>query len=94
MDKCGYSSFRGISLLSVVGKVYGKILVKRIREGTEGMICDEQGGFTRVRGCVDQIFAVRRVCGKYLVKVRKCFGPSCSWEKHMTGFIGRGYGLC
>ncbi len=42
------TSFRGTSLLSVVGKV----LIKRVREGTEGMIRDEQGGFRRGRGCV------------------------------------------
>ncbi len=33
--------------MSVVGKVYGKVLIKRVREGTEGMIRDEQGGFRR-----------------------------------------------
>ncbi len=64
------SSFRGISLLSVVGKVYGKVLIKEVREGTEGMIHDEQGGFRRGRGCVDQIFAVRQVCEKHLAKGR------------------------
>ncbi len=30
------------------------------------MIRDEQGGFRRRRGCVDQIFAVRQVCEKHL----------------------------
>ncbi len=33
-DKCNCTSFRGTSLMSVVGKVYGKLLVKKIREGT------------------------------------------------------------
>ncbi len=40
-DKYECTSFMGISLLSVVGKVYGKMLIKRVREGTEGVICDE-----------------------------------------------------
>ena len=30
-------------MLSVVGKVYGRILIKRIREGTKGVICEELG---------------------------------------------------
>ncbi len=34
-------SFRDVSLLSVAGKVYDKVLIKKIREGTEGMIYDE-----------------------------------------------------
>ena len=29
------SNFRGISLLSVVGKLFGKVLIKRVRAGTE-----------------------------------------------------------
>ena len=33
-DKCDCPSFRDISLLNVVGKVYGKVLVKRIRESS------------------------------------------------------------
>ena len=35
MHEC--SSFRGISLLSVVGKEYGKILINRIRDKTENV---------------------------------------------------------
>ena len=31
------SNFRGISLLSVVGKVYGRILINRIRDKTENV---------------------------------------------------------
>ena len=42
------SNYRGISYLSVVGKIYAGILVDRIRKVTEGlMICKEgsdQGG--------------------------------------------------
>ncbi len=35
-------SFRDVSLLSVAGKVYDKVLIKKIREGTEGMIYDDE----------------------------------------------------
>ena len=37
-------SYRGISLLSVVGKIYARILVDRVRTVTGGLIDDEQGG--------------------------------------------------
>ncbi len=50
--------------------MYSNVLIKRVTGGTEGMICDEQGGFRRGRGCVDQIFAVRQVSEKYLAKGR------------------------
>ena len=38
------SNFRGISLLSVVGKVYGRVLINRIRDKTENVIAEVQGG--------------------------------------------------
>ena len=37
------------------------VLIKRIKEGTEGIICEQQGGFRRGWSCVDQVFAVRQV---------------------------------
>ena len=58
-DTHGCSNFRGISFLSVVGKVYGKLLINRIRDKTENVIAEVQGGFRRGRGCTDQIFIVR-----------------------------------
>ena len=47
------SNFRGRSLLSVVGKVYGRVLVNRIIDKTENVIVEVQGGFRRGRGCTD-----------------------------------------
>ena len=62
------SNFRGISLLSVAGKVLGRVLINRIRDKTENVIAEVQGGFRRGRGCTDQISIVRQVCDKYLSK--------------------------
>ena len=49
------SNSRGISLLSVVGKLYGRVLIKRIRAGTECAIGVEQCGSRQGKGCMDQI---------------------------------------
>ena len=54
------SNFRGISLLSVVGKVYGRILINRIRDETENVIAEVLNGFRRGRGCTDQILLLGR----------------------------------
>ncbi len=67
--------------MSVVGKMYGKVLIKKVREGNEGMISDEQGGFRRGRGCMDQIFAVRQMCEKYLAKGKEVFWAFMYLEK-------------
>ena len=62
-DECG--NYRGISLLSVVGKIYAKykiyarVVCDRLRLLTDAVLMDEQGGFRMRRGCVDQMFAVR-----------------------------------
>ena len=37
-DKCECSNSGGISFLSVVGKLYGRVLIKRVRAGTEWAI--------------------------------------------------------
>ena len=63
--ECGNS--RGIILLSVVGKVYGRVLINRIRDKTESAVAEVQGGFRRGRGSADQTFIVRQICEKYYI---------------------------
>ena len=50
-DKCEYSNSRGINVLSVVGKLFGRVLIKRVRAGTECAIGEEQCWFRQGRGC-------------------------------------------
>ena len=63
------SNFRGISLLSVVGKVYGRVLINRIRDKTENVIAEVQGGFKRGRGCTTGVFRLDRG-GNEVVRAR------------------------
>ena len=62
--ECG--NYRGISLLSVVRKIYARVVCDRLRLMTDAVLMDEQGGFRVRRGCVDQIFAVRQVTEKVI----------------------------
>ena len=57
MNEC--NNYRGISLLSVVGKIYAGILVDRVSRVTEGLIDDEQGVFRESKGYVDYTKADR-----------------------------------
>ena len=77
--KC--SNFKGISLLSVAGKVYGRVLINRIRDKTENVIAEVQGGFRRGRGCTDQIFIVRQLCEEYLGKGKDVYSAFLDLEK-------------
>lgn len=56
-DKQDPFNYRGISLLSVVGKTFAQILNLRLMEWAEEekKITEEQGGFRVKRGCPDQI---------------------------------------
>ncbi len=60
------------SLLSVPGKVYGKILTETDGSNRE-KVNEEQGGFRKGRGCVDQIFAMKRLVEEYLRKDKKSY---------------------
>ncbi len=59
---------KGISLLCVPGKIYGRILNERMMKITDKSVEDEQGGFWKGRKCIDQIFAVKILVEKYLEK--------------------------
>ena len=52
-DKCECSDSRGVSLLSVVAKLFGRVLIKRVRAGTECAIGKEQCVFRQGRGCMN-----------------------------------------
>ena len=48
-----------IILFSVPGKVYGRVLMEKLMEVTEGNVGKEQEGFMKRKTCVDQIFAIK-----------------------------------
>ena len=80
-DKCEWSNSIGISLLSVVGKLFGRALINRVMAGTVCAIGEEQCGFRQGRGCMDQVFAGRQVCKKYLANGKDVFWAFMDLEK-------------
>ncbi len=44
---------------SVSGKIYGRILNERMMKMTDESVGDEQGGFRKGCGCVDQVFELK-----------------------------------
>ena len=59
-DKRDTSNYRGITLLSIVGKVYAHIINERMMKWCEEnkILVEEQGGFRPERGCPDQLFSL------------------------------------
>ena len=65
--------------MTAVGKLFGR--VKRVTAGTECAIGEEQCGFRQGRGCMDQVFAVRKVCEKYHTNGKYVFWAFMDLEK-------------
>ena len=75
-DKKKCTNYRGISLLSLFGKVYAKCLKKRCRERVKPQLQNAQCRFCPGRSTMDQIFALQQVFGKswkYAKEVYTCF---------------------
>ncbi len=81
-------AIKGINLLSIPGKVYGKIITE-VQRLTEEKISEEQGCFRKGRGCVDQIFSFRMVVEKNIKRKGKNYTlPSWIWKKLMAELTG------
>ena len=52
---------RGITLLPVVGKVLGRIIVDRIRNGIDCRLRKEQAGYRTGRGTTEHVFILRNI---------------------------------
>ena len=57
LSKC--ENYRGITLLSVPGKVLNRILLKRMKGKVDPLLRDQQAGFRQNRSCTDQIATLR-----------------------------------
>ena len=75
------TNYRGISLMSIVGKVFARVLNERVKVMTADKVMDEQGGFRSGRGCSDQIFAVKQIVEKTIEKDRKMYMAFVDLEK-------------
>ncbi|KAI5644163.1 reverse transcriptase (RNA-dependent DNA polymerase) domain-containing protein [Phthorimaea operculella] len=74
-------NYRGISLLSVVGKLYAKVLIERVVKETDEKVWDAQAGFRKGMGCTDQVFSLRCIAEKFLAKNQKVYCAFVDLEK-------------
>ncbi|KAK3572560.1 hypothetical protein QTP86_000430 [Hemibagrus guttatus] len=92
-DRRVCSNYRGITLLSLPGKVYSRVLERRVRPLVEPQIQEEQCGFRPSRGTLDQLYTLHRVleglwefaqpvhmCFLDLEKAFKCVPRGILWE--------------
>ncbi|KAK3520782.1 hypothetical protein QTP70_032353 [Hemibagrus guttatus] len=70
------SNYRGITFLSLPGKVYSRVLERRVRPLVETRIQEEQCGFRPSRGTLDQLYTLHRVLKgswEFAQPVHMCF---------------------
>ncbi|KAK3513103.1 hypothetical protein QTP70_001397 [Hemibagrus guttatus] len=70
------SNYRGITLLSLPGKVYSRVLERRVRPLVERRIQEKQCGFRPSRGTLDQLYTLHRVLEgswEFVQPVHMCF---------------------
>ena len=60
-DRSDCNNYRGISLLSIVGKVFARILLKRLQKLADRVYPESQCGFRAGRSTTDMIFSLRQL---------------------------------
>ena len=65
-SKADCGNYRGISLLSIAGKIFARIILNRFIAVSEANLPEAQCGFRPGRSTVDMIFTVRQVQEKCL----------------------------
>ena len=60
-DRSVCGNYRGISLLSITGKILARILLNRLLTLSENILPESQCGFRTNRGTIDMIFCARQI---------------------------------
>ena len=60
-DLTDCNNWRGITLLPVISKIFGRILINRLTNGVDKVLRQEQAGFRPNRGTTEQIFTLRNI---------------------------------
>lgn len=63
-DRTYCSNNRGITLLSIAGKVFCKVVLNRIKDMVDANMRENQAGFRKQRSCQDQLFSLRQIIEK------------------------------
>ena len=60
-DTTQCTNWRGITLLSVVSKVFTRVILARIQQAVDNQLRKEQAGFRKGRPCTEQIFTLMNI---------------------------------
>ena len=94
------NNWHRITLLSIPSKIMAKNIVQRLTEAVDEKLRNEQAGFRKGKGCIDQIFALRNIIEQCTEWQRQIYINFVDFEKafdsiHRDGLwnILRMYGI-
>ncbi len=79
ISKC--MNYRGITLLSVPGKVFNRILLNRMKDPVDAQLRDQQAGFHEDRSCIDQIATLQIIVEQSLEWNSPLYNNFLEYEK-------------
>lgn len=80
-DRTDCNNYRGITLLSVVMKVYEQIIENRLRVVVEPTLTETQSGFRKGRSTQDHVFTLKDIIYKSLTTDKKVYMAFLDLEK-------------
>ena len=96
-DTTECTNWRGITLLSVVSKVFTRIILTRIQQEVDRQLRREQAGFRKGRSCTEQIFTLRNIIEQCMewqaslhlnfIDFEKAFDSVHGDEGHLTPWL-------
>ena len=94
------NNWGGITLLSVPSKIFCKIIIHRITSAVDKVLSNEQAGFRKGKGCIDQIFTLRNIIEQCSEWQRQLYINFIDFQKAFDSIhrdslwkIMRGYGI-
>ena len=63
-ERSDYNNYRGISLLSVIGKVFAKVILIRLQKLAERVYPESKRGFRARRSTIDMVVSLRQLQAK------------------------------
>ena len=75
------ANYRTIALISHLSKVILMVILDRINAVIQGQLSEEQGGFRKDRGTIQQILTLRLIAEKYLERNRQLYNCFVDYTK-------------
>ena len=86
------NNWRLITLLSIPSKILVKILINRLSNVVDNRLREEQAGFRKGKGFIDQIFALSNIIEQCTEWQRKLYINFMDFEKSFDSFIETVFG--